>query len=241
MPKKRTRKKLDLPTWLAEQIKATGVTQFQISEETGVNANDLSRWKNGQAVPEMDNLLRLADYFSEDPEKLFEMAGKPELIEVYRLFLPKYQKRQLTEEDLYKNRKHAELHRRMQKLFARGYEEYFEGEIEWEEQRNYFYYRLDEVIKLTHADDGNIYHFEIDFEKGISRGLIPFEEREFDRENPPKGWVKFAKEERRGDKGVEVQLFLKNPKMQPFIKKLIEVYMQDWLKGAWPDASHEEP
>ena len=65
MPKKRTKRKLDLPTWLAEKIKATGVTQFQISEETGVNANDLSRWKNGQAVPEMDNLLRLAHYFKE--------------------------------------------------------------------------------------------------------------------------------------------------------------------------------
>ncbi len=114
--KKRTKRKPNLPTWLAEQIKAAGVTQFQISEETGVNANDLSRWKNGQAVPEMDNLLRLADYFSEDPERLFEMAGKPELIEVYRLFLPKYQKRQLTEKDLYKKRQHAELHRRMEKL-----------------------------------------------------------------------------------------------------------------------------
>ena len=238
--KQRTKRKLDLPSWLAEQIETAGVTQYQISEEIGVNANDLSRWKNGQAVPEMDNLLRLAHYFNDDPERLFEMAGKPELIEVYRLFLPKYQKRQLTEEDLYKNRKHAELHRRMQKLFAHGYEEHFEGEIEWEEQQNYFYYRLDEVIKLTHADDGKIFHGEIDFEQGKAFWLIPFGDDKFDRENPPKGWVKFAKEERRGDKGVEVQLFLENPKMQPFIKKLIAVYMQDWLKGAWPDAIHEE-
>lgn len=240
--KKRTKRKLDLPTWLAEQIKAAGVTQFQISEETGVNPNDLSRWKNGQAVPEMDNLLRLAHYFKEDPERLFEMARKPELIEVYRLFLPKYQKRQLTEEDLYKNRKHAELHRRMESILLTAITslEVFEGYIEEEEKEHYFYYRLDELIKLTHADDGKIFHGQIDFEEGKSVWLIPFEEFEFDRENPPKGWTMFAKEERKGTRGVEVQLFLKNPKLQPFIRELIEVYLQDWLKGAWPGASHEE-
>ena len=244
MPKKRTKRKLDLPIWLAEQIETAGVTQFQISEEIGANANDLSRWKNGQAVPEMDNLLRLANYFNEDPEKLFEMAGKPELVEVYRLFLPKYQKRQLTEEDLYKNRKHAELHRRMQKLFARGYENVFEDHFKEIEEDHYFYYRLDELIKLTQADDGKIFHGGMEFKqnKSIWRYLIPFDpdKEEFDQKNPPKGWIKFGKEERRGNTGVRVELFLKNPKMQPFIKKLIEVYMQDWLKGAWPDASHEK-
>jgi len=119
----RTKKKLELPMWLANQIKATRATQFQISKETGVNANDLSRWKNGQAVPEMDNLMRLAHYFDEDPERLFEMAGKPELVGVYRMFLPKYQKRRLSEEDLYRNPKHAKVHRKIQELLVlEGYE-----------------------------------------------------------------------------------------------------------------------
>ena len=121
--KARAKKKLDLPTWLTERIEATGATQLQISEEIGVNANDLSRWKNGQAVPEMDNLLRLAHYFNQDPEPLFYVAGKPELIDVYRLFLPKYQKKQVTEKDLYKNPTHAELHRRLEELLAKGYHE----------------------------------------------------------------------------------------------------------------------
>ena len=117
------RRRLDLPTWLAGQIESAGITQLQIAEHAKVNPNDLSRWKNGQAAPEMDNLLRLAHYFDEDPEKLFEMAGKPELIEVYRFFLPKYQKRQLSEEDLYKNPKHAKVHRKIQKLLVlEGYE-----------------------------------------------------------------------------------------------------------------------
>ena len=217
MSRKRTKRKRDLPSWLAEQIEATGATQLQISEETGVNANDLSRWKNGQAVPEMDNLLRLAHYFNQDPEKLFEMAGKSELIEVYRLFLPKYQKRQLTEQDLYKNRKHAELHRRMERVLrtAASSLEGFEGYIEDEEREYYFYYRLDELIKLTQADDGKIFYGEIDFEQGEGESLwlIPLEDEKFDRENPPKGWVKFEREEIRGKKGVEVELFLKNPKM----------------------------
>ncbi len=235
MPKKRTKRKLDLPTWLAEQIETAGVTQFQISEEIGVNANDLSRWKNGQAVPEMDNLLRLAHYFKEDPEKLFDMAGKPELIEVYRLFLPKYQKRQLTEQDLYKNRKHAELHRRIQLLLAHGYEEVFEEHFQEIEEDQYLNYRLDEVIKLTHADDGKLFRGYIDFEGGKPIWTFTFEDLRFDQENPPKGWTKFVKEERRGNKGIGVQLFLKNPKMKPFIEELIEVYTQDWLKRAWPD------
>ncbi len=124
-PKRRgsKRKKLNLPTWLADQIESAGITQFRIAEQAKVNPNDLSRWKNGQAAPEMDNLLRLAHYFDEDPERLFEMAGKPELIEVYRFFLPRYQKRQLTEEDLYRNGKHAKLHRKIQKLLVLyGYE-----------------------------------------------------------------------------------------------------------------------
>ncbi len=118
----------------------------------------------------------------------------------------------------------------------------FEGYIEDEEREYYFYYRLDELIKLTQADDGKIFYGEIDFEQGEGESLwlIPLEDEKFDRENPPKGWVKFEREESRGKKGIEVELFLKNPKMQPFIEKLIEVYMQDWLKGAWPDASHEE-
>ena len=117
------RKKLDLPTWLAGHIKSAGITQLRIAEQAKVNPNDLSRWKNGQAAPEMDNLMRLAHYFDEDPERLFEMAGKPELIEVYRFFLPKYQKRQLIEEDLYKNPKHAKVHRKIQKLLVlEGYE-----------------------------------------------------------------------------------------------------------------------
>ena len=101
--------------------------------------------------------------------------------------------------------------------------EVFEGYIEDEEREHYFYYRLDELIKLTQADDGKIFYGEIDFEQG--------EDEKFDRENPPKGWVKFERKECRGKQGIEVELFLKNPKMQPFIEKLIEVYMQDWLNG----------
>ena len=119
----RRAKRLDLPTWLAGRIESAGITQLRIAEQAKVNPNDLSRWKNGQAAPEMDNLMRLAHYFDEDPERLFEMAGKPELIEVYRFFLPKYRKRQLSEDDLYRNPKHAKVHRKIQKLLVlEGYE-----------------------------------------------------------------------------------------------------------------------
>ena len=250
LPKKRTKRKLDLPTWLAGQIKAAGVTQFQISEEIGVNANDLSRWKNGQAVPEMDNLLRLAHYFNEDPEKLFEMAGKPELIAVYRLFLPKYQERQLTEEDLYKNRKHAELHRRMERLLVHGCGDIFEAHIGNLEEEYYLLHRLEELVRLTHASGGALIAHEKTFKVGgethdeikvFARGAFEDVLPKYEWvDNPPKGTTIFTKEKRQGNVGAEIHLFLKNPKMQPFIEKLIDVYFEDWLKGAWPDASHEE-
>ena len=74
--------------WLKNQIKSSGLPQNQICVDTGIHGSYLSRWKHGQAEPDMDNLMLLSYYFDEDPERLFEMAGKTQFIRVYRSFLP---------------------------------------------------------------------------------------------------------------------------------------------------------
>lgn len=41
----------------------TDKTAYQVSKETGVSTATLSNWKNGNYVPKVDKLKKIADYF----------------------------------------------------------------------------------------------------------------------------------------------------------------------------------
>lgn len=40
-----------------------GVTDYKVSEETGITKSTFSDWKNGRSTPKVDKLLKLANYF----------------------------------------------------------------------------------------------------------------------------------------------------------------------------------
>ena len=49
---------------------AKGVTNYQVSKETGICNVVFSEWKNGKSQPKYDKLSRLADYFNVTVEEL---------------------------------------------------------------------------------------------------------------------------------------------------------------------------
>ncbi len=49
---------------------AKGVTNYQVSKETGICNVVFSEWKNGKSQPKYDKLARLADYFKVTVEEL---------------------------------------------------------------------------------------------------------------------------------------------------------------------------
>ena len=40
-----------------------GVTDYKVSEETGITKSTFSDWKSGRSSPKVDKLKKLADYF----------------------------------------------------------------------------------------------------------------------------------------------------------------------------------
>ncbi len=40
-----------------------GLTDYKVSEETGIVKSTFSDWKSGRSTPKIDKLKRIADYF----------------------------------------------------------------------------------------------------------------------------------------------------------------------------------
>lgn len=70
----------------------------------------------------MESCLKIAAFFKEDPAKIFEMASRPDLIDLHRKFIPEYRKVDISEEDLYERDDHVGLHQGLQRLLERGME-----------------------------------------------------------------------------------------------------------------------
>ena len=232
-PKKRarTKEKSKFSVWLNRQLESAGRAQLEIAREAGFRAEDLTKWKKGQAIPEMDNLLRLAHYFKEDPERLFDMAGKPDLRSAYRLFLPEYEEKELSEKDLYRNKSHAELHQRIQILLAKGAEKEVEPQIQRLETSDSNYFRLREAVELCQASAGFLIREGLRASPEYWHGLR-FDEVDLDLPTKRvKGWVIF-----RGSASPEPQTFylcLKEPKrkIDKEVKDRIRICMVDWVSS----------
>lgn len=48
----------------AELRDELGVSDYKVSQDTGIAASTLSDWKNGLYVPKVDKLITLAKYFN---------------------------------------------------------------------------------------------------------------------------------------------------------------------------------
>ena len=47
-----------------------GITDYKVSQETGISTATLTSWKQGVYVPKVDKLLKIADFFGISIEEL---------------------------------------------------------------------------------------------------------------------------------------------------------------------------
>ena len=52
--------------------KEKGVSDYEVSKQTGISTSTLSEWKSGQYTPKVDKMILLAKYFDVPLEKLLE-------------------------------------------------------------------------------------------------------------------------------------------------------------------------
>lgn len=237
-------------SWLREQVNQHRTSLRHVARETGLPPNALSRWRAGKIIPGSGVLLLLADYFGEDPALVFRLAGKEELVEVYRPLFPDQPKGRLSEGDLYKNPKHARLHWRVQNLLMRGFEKRLEDWLGHQEPRSYLNFRLDEVVRLTKSAKGILFQELRDATGSWSEGFLvsvtPLSYSVVPNwriggrkvtldwvKNPPASWHSFEQRDEREDGTIVIYLLLKKPTLEAHLEPLIGTYLEDWLAASW--------
>src|SRR4051812_34538522 len=61
--------------------------QSDLARKINVSQPTLTRWMNGESIPDMASCLRIAVALHEDPAKIFEMVGRGDWAEIYRAAL----------------------------------------------------------------------------------------------------------------------------------------------------------
>lgn len=64
--------------FLKELRKEKGLTQEQLAEQFHVSRRSVSRWENGNHMPDLDTLIELSDYYEIDLRELLEGERKSE-------------------------------------------------------------------------------------------------------------------------------------------------------------------
>ena len=64
--------------FLKELRKEKGLTQEQLAEKFGVSSRSVSRWENGNTMPELSILVELADYYEVDIKEIIDGERKSE-------------------------------------------------------------------------------------------------------------------------------------------------------------------
>ncbi len=67
--------------FLRELRKEKGLTQEQLAEKFGVSSRSVSRWENGNTMPELGILVELADYYEIDIKEIIDGERKSEIME----------------------------------------------------------------------------------------------------------------------------------------------------------------
>lgn len=60
----------------AELRDKRGITDYKVSQETGVSTATLSSWKSGAYTPKADKLMKIAEFFGIGVEELLKDEGK---------------------------------------------------------------------------------------------------------------------------------------------------------------------
>ena len=67
--------------FLRELRKEKELTQEQLAEKFGVSSRSVSRWGNGNTMPELGILVELADYYEVDIKEIIDGERKSEIME----------------------------------------------------------------------------------------------------------------------------------------------------------------
>ena len=67
--------------FLKELRKEKKLTQEQLAEKFGVSSRSVSRWENGNTMPELGILVELADYYEVDIKEIIDGERKSEIME----------------------------------------------------------------------------------------------------------------------------------------------------------------
>ena len=67
--------------FLRELRKEKELTQEQLAEKFGVSSRSVSRWENGNTMPELSVLVELADYYKVDIKEIIDGERKSEIME----------------------------------------------------------------------------------------------------------------------------------------------------------------
>ena len=67
--------------FLKDLRKEKGLTQDQLAEKFGVSSRSVSRWENGNTMPELGILVELAEYYEVDIKEIIDGERKSELME----------------------------------------------------------------------------------------------------------------------------------------------------------------
>lgn len=65
-------------SFLKELRKQKGCTQEQIAEQFGVSSRSVSRWENGNNMPDLDILIEISDYYEVELRELLNGERKSE-------------------------------------------------------------------------------------------------------------------------------------------------------------------
>ena len=67
--------------FLRELRKEKKLTQEELAEKFGVSSRSVSRWENGNTLPELGVLVELADYYEVDIREIIDGERKSEIME----------------------------------------------------------------------------------------------------------------------------------------------------------------
>ena len=72
---------IKIGSFLRELRKEKELTQEQLAEKFGVSSRSVSRWENGNTMPELGILVELADYYEVDIKEIIDCERKSEGME----------------------------------------------------------------------------------------------------------------------------------------------------------------
>ncbi len=72
---------IKIGSFLRELRKEKELTQEQLAEKFGVSSRSVSRWENGNTMPELSILVELADYYEVDIKEIIDGERKSEIMQ----------------------------------------------------------------------------------------------------------------------------------------------------------------